>query len=763
MIIINSPSVLIKKLSTSDQSVKLISTSYFLLNNEDTKFNIWKKRFHFIHGRMESQKKPDLQKLNDRYQVDLNSNDDVFKLIYILESFYSTLLILFLTKIISSKTEFNTQFLRVIDNSFPKQVNRKYLTSILVFEENWMALEMLYNEIIINIDFDGERDLVRELFEDLFDKRIRHSLGEFFTPDWLSQVVIKNTVKDGFIGGKSFLDPTCGSGTFIRNIVRMYKEETHGQIFHNVYGIDINPVSVFAAQINYLIEYFDYFRNFDRLPEELPIYEADVTQEVKYTLDLFDAKTEYITDRIGKVDFVVGNPPWVNWEYLPKDYKERTYEAWRYYGLYDGKGLDSNFLKEDISCLITYIVANKYLKLNGRLGFLLKESLLKSVKQGKQFRKLFLKPEGIHLGVDRIIDLTNLSPFDGINPRTIGLFFSKGVKTKFPISYIILKSKDKKKRFDVNSSLFQIQNLVEFEEIQGSPSDPKDLSSALMTLDKNLMSSSQAVMGKSEYKARTGVFTGGGNGLFWLKILERKDKILLVENLTERAKNKVEKVNLEIESRFIFPFVTGSDLGFWTYEYQKYIVCPHTTETRMNPIDYTELSKYPLMQNYFDYFKNNLMIRKGFTGLDKNIHKKYYYSLQRIGEYTFEPYKVAWKYISKSFTPVVIEDVNDNFLGNKTCLPSEKVVYVGLSSAIEAYYLCGLLSSSLIRQTIESFMVGTQITPSIISNIRIDKFDDKNNIHIRISNLCRKGHLGEIEIEVAIKVIDELLVKLYKL
>ena len=35
----------------------------------------------------------------------------------------------------------------------------------------------------------------------------------------------------------------------------------------------------------------------------------------------------------------------------------------------------------------------------------------------------------------------------------------------------------------------------------------------------------------------------------------------------------------------------------------------------------------------------------------------------------------------------------------------------------EAYYVCGLLSSTEYRNTIHNFMVGTQITPSIIKNL----------------------------------------------
>ena len=121
---------------------------------------------------------------------------------------------------------------------------------------------------------------------------------------------------------------------------------------------------------------------------------------------------------------------------------------------------------------------------------------------------------------------------------------------------------------------------------------------------------------------------------------------------------------------------------------------------------------------------------------------------------------MAWKYISSNFTPVVIENVVDKYLGEKTCLPNEKVIYVGLDNSEEAYYLCGFLSSTYIRQTIESYMVGTQITPSIISNIKIDKFDSSNKAHKKISKLCLKGHRGEVAIDKAVGLIDDEVMKL---
>ena len=531
----------------------------------------------------------------------------------------------------------------------------------------------LFTKYLRDATFGMQFDFIRELYQELFDKRIRHSMGEFFTPDWLAEYVIKETLQSDNIQGKIFLDPTCGSGTFINRLLNMYRYETSGGIFNHVFGIDINPVSVLAAKANFIFNYLEYFGQISEHSLKVPIYNADVIKEKNYQLDLFSGIETKITDEIPRVDYIIGNPPWVNWEYLPTDYKHSTSQAWQYYQLYNGKGLDSNFLKEDISCLITYVVADNYLKEGGKLGFLLKESLVKSVRQAKGFRKFNIFPTNTSLAVQKVIDLTNLKPFSGVNPRTIILSLKKGGKTKYPVNYLVLKPKGKKRSFDVNIELRDVISEAKFDQLKAEPIDANDKTSPWKTLDDEFLQMSNKIRGVSFYRARTGVFTGGANAIYWLNIKERtNDNNLLVQNITQRAKNKVESILAKIEPEYIFPFITGSDLSFWDYDYSKYILCPHTKETKMHPIDREAFENLPLTWSYLERFKDNLMTRKGFTGLDKHIHNQYFYTLQRIGIYTFEPYKVAWKYISKTFTPVVIESANDKYLNEKNIIPNGK-------------------------------------------------------------------------------------------
>ena len=88
-----------------------------------------------------------------------------------------------------------------------------------------------------------------------------------------------------------------------------------------------------------------------------------------------------------KADIIVGNPPWVNWEYLPAHCRGRSGDAWAGYGLLSAKGLDLSFSKEDVSVLITCAAVDRLLKEGGILGFILRQGLFKSAQNGAGFRR----------------------------------------------------------------------------------------------------------------------------------------------------------------------------------------------------------------------------------------------------------------------------------------------------------------------------------------------------------------------------------------
>ncbi|WP_159084347.1 N-6 DNA methylase [Dongshaea marina] len=753
-----------------------------------SKFERWKIHFNYSHGELDTQRKLNIDKINYIFNVNINAHDDIFKFIYAIDCFYLCLLTLCAAKKIDIKYTEN-RYKEYLSTAFFKEKN---ICNYYIPSNTFLGIDDLYlcDNIIslaeqikcVNLDCNNI-DLIREVFHEIYPREVRHSLGEFYTPDWMAQhITNSNSIshQSGLI-----LDPTCGSGTFLITALRKLNcEDATKKNIRKILGFDLNPTSAFAAKTNLILN----SKTVQILDEALPIFSANILDldiENSTFLTYEDAlnriteicnnkNSAYSTEDITELEYIssimpslskeraqvaIGNPPWVNWEYLPSEYKEKYKSTWQEYGLFDYKGLNSIFIKEDISSLITYATIDHYLAKGGKISFVVKESLFKSIKQAAGFRKFHIRKSNESFRIEELEDLTSFNPFNGVSNNTVIFHAIKGMKTEYPIDYKIWKLQPKSKiqdTDDLKRTLEKVKLTIKF----AIPSNPEDNTSGWASVDESIYLNMDKLTGTSAYKARTGVFTGGANGIYWLNILEKPSpKSSTVENITEKARIKFKKLKSEIEDDSLYPYASGSDIKMWSHTYKKYIVCPHTVTTKMQPLPIQYLKEnLPLTATYFSKFKEELKARKGFTSFDKKIHEEHYYTLQRIGDYTFSKYKVAWKYISSEFTCAVIQDAEDEFLGRKNIIPNEKIIYIGLDDKEEAFFLCGLLSSTYFRELINSFKVSTQIAPSTITNLNLPKFDSTNENHKIISSLCERGHQDLENIERYISDIDTYVI-----
>lgn len=108
---------------------------------------------------------------------------------------------------------------------------------------------------------DVEHDVMKVLYESVISTDWRHRLGEYYTPDWLAERMVRETVDEPLT--QRVLDPSCGSGTFLFHAVRRYlaaatdaqqppAEAITGATRH-VFGLDVHPVAVTLARLTYLL------------------------------------------------------------------------------------------------------------------------------------------------------------------------------------------------------------------------------------------------------------------------------------------------------------------------------------------------------------------------------------------------------------------------------------------------------------------------------------------------------------------------------
>jgi SAM-dependent methyltransferase len=127
------------------------------------------------------------------------------------------------------------------------------------------------------------RDLLQNIYEIMVPRDLRRALGEYYTPDWLSMYLIQRTGYDGD-PNKRFLDPACGSGTFLIQAINRIIQRSQikddkqardigNRIMNNVAGFDINPLAVLAARTNYLIAFARFIPHVR--PINIPVYLCD--------------------------------------------------------------------------------------------------------------------------------------------------------------------------------------------------------------------------------------------------------------------------------------------------------------------------------------------------------------------------------------------------------------------------------------------------------------------------------------------------------
>ncbi|MDE6857113.1 MAG: Eco57I restriction-modification methylase domain-containing protein, partial [Alistipes sp.] len=131
---------------------------------------------------------------------------------------------------------------------------------------------------------------------------IKHS-GQIFTPDYLVADILDEA---GYFGReilrKHCIENSCGDGAFLREIVKRYAtayEEVHGtldgvetELATYIHGIEIDPAA-----------YRCCLENLESIANDIGISGCifDITNE--------DAM--YVTRFNGRMDYVIGNPPYV--------------------------------------------------------------------------------------------------------------------------------------------------------------------------------------------------------------------------------------------------------------------------------------------------------------------------------------------------------------------------------------------------------------------------------------------------------------------
>lgn len=562
---------------------------------------------------------------------------------------------------------------------------------------------------------------------DLFPRALRHTLGEYYTPDWLAEHTLNRLE---YHGEGHLLDPACGSGTFLVHALRRLQNAGVDKPLDYIAGIDLNPLACLSAKVNLLLA-------LENPPSELPVYCAD---------SLFEPPD------IGKFDYIAGNPPWVNWETLPTEYRQATKSLWEQYKLFPHTGFDAILGKgkKDISLLLTYASMDKYLVDGGKLGFIITQSALKTSGAGEGFRRFQIDDKPI--AVLCVDDMSRIRPFAGAETRTIVMIMQKGEKSKYPVSYLLWDKPSRGKTIKEDLTLEQVQSITHIVDFVAEPiSEPN---SSWMSGRPAALPAMRKIIGKSDYHAHAGVYTGGANAIYWLEILGQEGDLLRVRNDIEGSKRPVKQVETLIEPDFIYPLLRGRDVKRWQAIPTANILLVQNPETRKGYDPDWLKENYPYTYNYLAQFEEMLRSRATF----KRYFKKGapFYSMFDVGDYTFEPYKVVWKgFGTKTMQATVIASIEGKpIMTNQAMHP-----FIGLDDQDEAHYIATCLNSAPFEYAVISHtqLGGKSFAQSgILERLRIPRYNATNSIHNDLMQLSRIAHTGTSDDSVIAKTAAAL-------
>jgi hypothetical protein len=363
-----------------------------------------------------------------------------------------------------------------------------------------------------------------------------------------------------------------------------------------------------------------------------------------------------------------------------------------------------------------------------------------------------------------------LQPFEGASNRTAVMVLEKGRQTTYPVPYTVWR-KVKGARFTYDSTLEEVTNATKQLNFVAEPVNPNDPTSPWLTARPKAIKAVRKVLGKSDYKAHEGVNTGGANAVYWVDIVyKRPDGLVVVRNITEGAKVKVDEVTEPIEPDLLYPLLRGRDVQRWKAQPSAWILMVQDPEERQGYGEEWLQENCPRTYGYLKRFEEVLRERAAFkryfTRKDKNgriVETGPFYSMFDVGTYTFAPWKVVWREQASTMTASVVGPKD-----SKPVVPDHKLMLVDCASEDEAHFVCASLNSSIGQMVAVSYAVEIQMDPHILEHIRIPRFDPKNPVHCRLAELSMQAHeaakigdemrLREIEAE-----IDRWAAKLWNL
>jgi hypothetical protein len=313
----------------------------------------------------------------------------------------------------------------------------------------------------------------------------------------------------------------------------------------------------------------------------------------------------------------------------------------------------------------------------------------------------------------------------------------------YPINYYVWNAKNNcTKRIDPKASLQSVLSRIECSLNEANPIDR--LGSPWAILPPGRFALLSKLTGRSDhYKGRKGI-TADLNGIYFVTIDNINKDENLVQISTRPESGKIDigySLKCWIEPDLLYPLIKGSSdfsACYFKPKQELFVIVPNTgiTKEKYDMAEAYVNSRNPHLKKYFDKYKRYLNNRSTYL---TRMHNAPFYCVYNVGHYTFSKYKVIWAEQSKNFRAAVAGSGRVPLIGTKCYIPDHKIFFIDFESPEPAYFLCGLLNSSLVKEYVESHNISIQVG-DIFKHMSLPQYDPKDKSHNTLMQMVKDAH-----------------------
>ncbi|MHA1611428.1 MAG: N-6 DNA methylase [Promethearchaeota archaeon] len=584
-------------------------------------------------------------------------------------------------------------------------------------------------------------DIFHQLYQKIVSPNIRHNLGEYYTPPNLARKMVEKLYQIG----QNIMDPACGSGIFLIEIVKKIlndensSDQTKISALQRIYGFDITPIAVITTKLNLLFLLPPKFSQL--LLKSLQIYCANVL--------FIDSEVGNFSTLMNTMDVVIGNPAWLTLKNLHNlEYKKRLKAIANDLRIRPSAHQAPNL---EISSLFLY-KCQIFLKSGGSIGFIVSKAFISG--SNHNLTRNFYHFDNVHMWTftSNMFNIANICIFAEFNPM-LERNEDKLRKLKIPRTLIGIRSSQDKFFFDIKEEdilapymierrgdQFQVGKLINQEDQQqldlllphGYNRYKKNCHRGVDIFPRSLT----AIFPYETSKGKT-------------HIIPRKNQSKSPWNFDLLAKLKefpdiVIQDKVFVETEYIFPVLKSKHLVSFGYLFWDYAFIPidfNDDSQKYNLVDNHELKAWTYYQALETIFKQN---HKKSASI-QNLWARINYQENLVNIRHQKPFKVVYQR-SGSYV--------------RSCIVKHQRVFIDTTNYIlafhdedEAYFVMGFLNAPDMTKAIQIEKSARDIH-KLPFTFTLPCYDPSNLLHQQVIHLSKK-------MENKVKILTEGIIKAF--